>query len=77
MDKFLIIWLIISILSGLFLKVKINGEYTKGLKRFVIAFIVGFPFAIIILLFITMFVPMIIILVAVCLIFGTVKVIKK
>lgn len=73
MNKFLIIWLIVSILSGLFLNVKVNGEYIRGFKRFLIAFIVGFPFALIIILLMIAFVPMILILLSICAIFGVVK----
>lgn len=62
MEKFLLTWLIISFVCGIFLQVKVDGEYIKGFKRFIIAFIVGFPFALIMGLFAGLLIPLLIII---------------
>lgn len=73
MKMFFIIWFVVSILSGLFLNIKVNGEYIKGFKRFVIAFLIGFPFALIMTLFTFLFFPLIIIIFIILIIAGIAK----
>jgi hypothetical protein len=60
---------------GLIIKVKVNGEYLLGFKRFAIGFILGVPLTLMFGLFISMFIPMIILLGVVLVGLTTVKVI--
>ena len=62
MLKYIIIWFVISLIMGMIMKVKVNGEYLSGFKRFTIGFILGVPFTLFFGLFMSMFVPMLILL---------------
>lgn len=62
MIKYLIIWFVISLIMGMIMRVKVNGEYLSGAKRFTIGFILGVPFTLLFGLFVSMFIPMLILL---------------
>jgi len=75
MEKYLIIWFIISLIMGMIMRVKVNGEYLTGTKRSVLGFILGVPFTLMFGLFISMFIPMFILLGLILVGFTVVKVI--
>jgi len=75
MSKYLIIWLVVSLFMGMIMRVKVNGEYLSGFKRFTIGFILGVPFTLFFGLFMSMFIPMLILLGVVLVVLTVVRVV--
>lgn len=73
--KLLITWVVISLICGFITKVKVNGVYITGIKRFVIGFIFAIPITIMLALFVSFVVPMIIVLMIAVIMLGMLRIV--